>query len=746
MSATINSIKPINWFNYKGADEDNEVEFSAGTNVIVGKNNGGKTKLYNAFRYILTDKITFKKTGPDGIPFFEPVKIDDENIHEIFNYRTLEEMKVNHTRPMGVELRFTHKDKQYVVEKIITVLKVSENNCKIQNKEYKVYTYKDGQGKRPYKVDLKDILEKLVRRMYLPFFLLEGEQMGSMIPLKGAGLKETIKSLTPAATEIDNIVSKTDELQEKIDKAIKANEKKIAGLDDKKNKLVKEKHDIDSQLEVLQETMNKNAEDYKRYKESYDLLKAKASEAEDKKKLLEELQGLIGGKKNATIKIDESHQNFLDSLTDTTSFNISKLFDETSVNESFNKLDERLNDVIAKRRLELDEKINKEDERLIEKFESKQPHPNILRQMLVHECEDGSVGQCFVCKSKLSPEGKEFIEKVLIPHFEKSGDTRNEKGDVQMQTTQVLKDSFNEILNEARASFMAEDGFIKQYEEEQLECIENVENFRSEIEDFQKKHGDESDIEGAIKASDYEDFQKYDDGKTTAKINLEVAKKEYIALKKKSDELQKKINEDINDDTATKYQELKGFIDDLDSVFETSKEKIYNEFAQDLEKKSNDRFHKLFRNNKEFANQKLRVAVDQTELGKRKHFDFDAFCEDKQGRRLTQEGGAATALMPLSLAFGLIDFLPKAQNPPFIADAPVSQVTVDTKKSFFQTIIGDQTFNQSILICMDLWDSEKEDLTDDGIKICKEVKQQENGRFMCLIPKPEKSGVTFKIK
>ena len=66
--------------------------------------------------------------------------------------------------------------------------------------------------------------------------------------------------------------------------------------------------------------------------------------------------------------------------------------------------------------------------------------------------------------------------------------------------------------------------------------------------------------------------------------------------------------------------------------------------------------------------------------------------------------------------------------------------------SFFQTIIGDQTFNQSILICMDLWDSEKEDLTDDGIKICKEVKQQENGRFMCLIPKPEKSGVTFKIK
>ena len=98
------------------------------------------------------------------------IEIDDENVHEIFNYRTLEEMETNHSQPMGVELMFTHKDKKFVIEKTITVRKLSEKKCKIEGKKYKVYTYKEGQGKKPYDVgkpikgheELTDILEKLV--------------------------------------------------------------------------------------------------------------------------------------------------------------------------------------------------------------------------------------------------------------------------------------------------------------------------------------------------------------------------------------------------------------------------------------------------------------------------------------------------------------------------------------------------------------------------------------------------------
>ena len=62
MSAIINHINPINWFNYKG--KNNNIELSPGTNVLVGTNNAGKTKLHNAFRYILSDTVQQSK-----IPF-----------------------------------------------------------------------------------------------------------------------------------------------------------------------------------------------------------------------------------------------------------------------------------------------------------------------------------------------------------------------------------------------------------------------------------------------------------------------------------------------------------------------------------------------------------------------------------------------------------------------------------------------------------------------------------------------------
>ena len=66
MSSYISSINPINWFNYKG--NKNNVEFSHGINVLVGTNNAGKTKLHNAFRFMISDTVILKvKEGSDKV-------------------------------------------------------------------------------------------------------------------------------------------------------------------------------------------------------------------------------------------------------------------------------------------------------------------------------------------------------------------------------------------------------------------------------------------------------------------------------------------------------------------------------------------------------------------------------------------------------------------------------------------------------------------------------------------------------
>ena len=53
---SIDKIELNNWYNYMGS-YDNTFNFKSKLNVVVGTNNSGKTKLYNAFRYIFEDKV-----------------------------------------------------------------------------------------------------------------------------------------------------------------------------------------------------------------------------------------------------------------------------------------------------------------------------------------------------------------------------------------------------------------------------------------------------------------------------------------------------------------------------------------------------------------------------------------------------------------------------------------------------------------------------------------------------------------
>jgi predicted ATP-dependent endonuclease of OLD family len=57
MSVIINQLELKNWFNYTGEYENNVIMFSDGLNIIIGDNNAGKTKLHNAFRWILKNEV-----------------------------------------------------------------------------------------------------------------------------------------------------------------------------------------------------------------------------------------------------------------------------------------------------------------------------------------------------------------------------------------------------------------------------------------------------------------------------------------------------------------------------------------------------------------------------------------------------------------------------------------------------------------------------------------------------------------
>ena len=101
-TSIIRNINPINWFNYMGSS--NEISFSSGSNILVGTNNAGKTKLHNAFRFILTNEVILKVKDLDGDLEYKAVNPNNTKyILEIFNM-VVYKLKVNEIGKFGVEL------------------------------------------------------------------------------------------------------------------------------------------------------------------------------------------------------------------------------------------------------------------------------------------------------------------------------------------------------------------------------------------------------------------------------------------------------------------------------------------------------------------------------------------------------------------------------------------------------------------------------------------------------------------
>lgn len=737
MSSVIRHINPINWFNYKGSD--NHIYFSSGTNVLVGTNNAGKTKLHNAFRFLLSDRVIIKvKVSDDKV--YQEIKADNEKYTlEIFNESAYSELKINDIGSFGVELCFTKKssteEKNYIVKKIIKLRKISDSKFEITENFRQVYSV-DPRTKSSRRTSEKvdDIVNFLITPMYRKFFLVEGEQMGMMTPLQGEGLKTTIKNLTSINT-IDKVVDVVDSLQKKVNSDIKKYESQLDSLSEDDKLLMTQKHVKENELKELGELIESDDELRQELEDNISNIRVKNDESKDKKLLLSDLEGLLNDKKNIEERIDYNYRDFIDSLTDSKSFYISKIFDENHVNDDFEKIDKNFAGFLKERRIELEKNISEEDQLILQKLVKTEPHPDILKEMI-----EDHVKKCYICKSNLGKENVDFIKNVLIPHYEMSYDN----DDYELNLLSSIKDSIKIIFHEARQEYSSDEHFISEARERIADLTQEKIDKQKEIDDFIGTHGDKDDLDRAIDVNILDQFASDNLDLGKLKSELAINNKALKALKTEIKDLSEKLEKNNKSDNKLEsYNNLNDFITDLDVYFEKIKENVYDDFALSLQEKASLRFKKLMRNNPTTKNHKLIVNVDKRDIGYRKKYSFEIYLQNKRGKKLTQEGGASSTLETLSVVFGLIDYANKKQTFPFIADAPISRLTPDTKESFFETIIDDEILSQNIIIVMDLWDNKKNNINELAKDVLKLIEPKSDSSFIILKPKENNMGVEF---
>ena len=735
MSSYISSINPINWFNYRG--DKNLVKFSKGINILVGTNNAGKTKLHNAFRFIISDTVVLKvKEGNEKV--FKEVSIGKPDyLIEVINQTSLNQLNVDETLHVGVELIFQKsrntETTTYQLKKGFEIKKGVSGEIEILNSikdVFKIDPYTS--GSRRVNEDFDEILSTLIPSRLKKFFLIEGEQMGMMTPLFGDGLKSTVKRLTNIDS-VDKTVDLVNQIQKKVKEEKNRYEKSRKDLTQKEKELLENRIEKEKYIEKLNEKLIQKSEIRDELNSSINSLESSYNNSKSKRIKLEKLKQLKKEKEIVEKLIDDNDREYLDSLTNGSDFLLSKYDEFKPIEDTFSTIDNTFNKYLLDRKTELNNKVSEEEQKLLGKLNLSQPHPTILEEMV-------NESQCFVCKSELTSQSKRFINEILIPHFK--GETFD--NDDELKNLERLKDSLKNIFHKSKRYSYTDYSLIDEYGKKSSELYQKLKSSDVKIEEFISSNGDENELDDTSNNT----FIEYGDKSTRLgelKIVIDDIKNQIQDNTNDLKELKSRISnsQPKEDNKSKKINELEGFINDLDEIFEGIKEDVYYRFGEDLENKSTKRFENLMRNNPSVKGQSLKVEINKIEQGFKTDYKFEVFLQDKNGNRLTQTGGASSTLEPLSVVFGLIDISDIRSSCPFIADAPISRLTNDTKYSFFETLVEDKIFDQSIIISMDLWDNKLDSINELGESVLELLKDSENSSFATMKPELNNQGVKF---
>lgn len=723
MSIHIKSIELCNWFQFKGPFKQNRFEFQEGLNIIVGNNNAGKTKLHNAFRYMLSDLVRLEKSNrkDENDSLYEEYSIDENTISKVFNQRMALEMKDGMTATLGVKLTYEiRKDEfdytTFLLEKNIKVKK-ELNDIKLHEKLPPKVSRIDRRTGKPRTAgdDFQNIVSKIIPRDFRNFFFIESEQKGIMIPLKGAKLKNTINSivkldfLDKIEKDVKSFSTSFTKLKSEIDEIESQHDKERLKLLKRQKALVSRNEDIEDSISQIGEEININDQLIGEFKR-------KAEKSKENNKLLRKLDSLktdIGTKEEL---IDQNIRSTIKSYINKSIFSIRKLNDDNSNIEQLQALLENTKSMISERRLELDSRLTDQEQKWIYALERSQPKPEIIKQMVKE-------GNCFVCSQSLKKEAYSYMEDKLIPFF------RNElEEDEELENLENIRNLINSFKINLNSASGKDDSFFESEELKIVQAFQNKKDAEDRKEEFLELHGDLSDLE--LDNVSFITYEKAQDKLSDLRSELKVLKNEFES----NDLFIKTVDKSSDDKPKSKKleeaDELSKFMKDLSTSIIEIKRKEYDQFAAKLSEKITIRYQNFMANNNVSKNNTVEVLVDQDVKG---NYKFEIKVKDKFGNYKSEAGGADSGLRRVAVVFGLLDITETKKAFPFIADAPVSALSPEAKKDFFVTLLNDDALKQCIILSMDLWDSKKDGINQLGTEIQKELQKKGANKMMTII-------------
>ena len=677
----ITQISLENWFNYEGGFEKNTIPFARGVNFFCADNNAGKSKLHNAIRWVLSEKIIINS---------QLEEIENDTIEQVVNRSYYRQLNAGETFQCGVQLDYTkttgHNEARFRILKRIKGSK--DGQWTIQNE-----VLKPGRGNGWIKS--QDANESINRNHFIPekfqrYLFLEGEQLNNLIPFSGHELNATIDDITNIHS-IDKRIERTQNVKKALISIRDEENKKLNRGNAALQNAIEKRSQLNSQL--YRETQER-----KEISNKLNKLKAKKLDLKQESEKMERTQEAIKQLdqydflSNATQRrIEELENDYYANIS--RKFKISHFLTTTQSTSFINdKYRDLLNEFIATRKSQLDDNIDEAKQKMVARLIKNQPGIEILNEIV-----EGK--SCFVCgTSPISTESEKYITDHLIPHFSGEFDQKDDQLSLFNAVNQLTNSAIKGIQN-----FQPDETPF----EEILEAIAQKQNEAHGIDnnrlDFIQKNGDPR--EAQADTSIIEEYEKLSNEIHDKEDELEQLASNVERLENEIQEYEKIIrqNSGASNDSLERLEQAVVFEEKLYKTLEIIKERTYMEFCSKLEVESTRRLHRYFGNNPGIQNSKFKVLVEKAVTG---NYGFSISVQDKNGNLLTDPGGAETKIRQYCVVLSLVELANESSgqigNFPFIIDAPISQLNADYRLQFYKSLLEETVNSQTIILTYDL--------------------------------------------
>lgn len=668
-------IKEIIISNYQCYFGDNKFEFTKGSNIILGKNGGGKTKFYEAVEWLFNSS--------------------NKDLDELISKKRLNEAEPGNTFKVGIEIIIEQKGILNTVKKYFSVQKKEDKNFVTTNIVHEG-TKEFANGERDT-VDGQQLLVTLFPPTNRRYCMFKGETELNILKNKDAlvrliNLYSKVKYYGPYAEKGTLFREYADKAIEDAAKKDKKNEKRYKELEFSISDLTRE---IDKKQIFLQtkyeekRTTEENIQGVEKHldnAESLEIIKKRIADIEDKKKRLEQT-------------IDEDY---------TTS-----LFDKNWLLIHFEEVQKEFADKVKdlsterrKQQREFDREIGiKEGEKRVKTalFKNVVPLPTdtpsraIMEEMLRDEI-------CKVCNREAKKDTEPY--NFMLQRLQDFIMTQKPIEDVEEEKEELFKSNYTSKLVNLEATLdnsLVKVRTIHQTIKEQLEFNQDrkrdieelVKKRDKEIQDFENIIGN-SELGQDSLANAFKNSKGWQRDLTAINLKIDEYEKSVVIMQKELN-TRKEEKEKLDVTSVSTYlTQTRKVLRDIERIFIETKESKYNEFVNQLQQIANDYLKKI--NTGSFTGY---IEI------KRKVFNGTETVEVnlmQDGEIFYHPNTSLQTSMHLAILFAIAQMtkIEKEECYPMIFDAPTSSFDAVKRKYFFN-VLGECN-EQTILLTKDFTD------------------------------------------